>query len=46
MCSLAKNTRILLRGLDEPNEWSANISLQNYLPIQNMLQRCVEFRPS
>ena len=45
MRSLVKQARILLSGLTEPNEWSIDLSLRNYLPIQNMLQRCVEFLP-
>jgi D-amino-acid oxidase len=36
---------LLLGGLTEPNEWSKDISLENYRPIQDMLERCVEFLP-
>jgi|SRR5579859_2325695 len=40
MRSLVKNARILVRGLTEPQERSTNNSLQNYSPVQNMLQHC------
>jgi D-amino-acid oxidase len=36
---------LILGGLTEPNEWSRDISLENYRPIQDMLERCVEFLP-
>ena len=36
---------LLLGGLTEANEWSMNINLENYAPIQDMLDRCVEFLP-
>ena len=37
---------LLLGGLTEPNQWSHDISLENYRPIQDMLERCVEFMPT
>ncbi|TMC22760.1 MAG: FAD-dependent oxidoreductase [Chloroflexi bacterium] len=36
---------LLLGGLTEPNEWSLNINLENYAPVRDMLERCVEFLP-
>jgi len=36
---------LLLGGLTEPDEWSTGINLENYSPIRDMLQRCVEFLP-
>jgi HSP20 family molecular chaperone IbpA len=36
---------LILGGLTEPGEWSKDISLENYRPIQDMLDRCVEFLP-
>jgi D-amino-acid oxidase len=36
---------LLLGGLTEPHEWGLDINLQNYAPIRDMLQRCVEFLP-
>jgi D-amino-acid oxidase len=36
---------LLLGGLTELDEWGRDISLENYPPIQNMLERCVEFLP-
>ncbi len=36
---------LLLGGLTEPNEWSLDLTLENYPPIRDMLQRCVEFLP-
>lgn len=45
MHSLVKYAQILAKGLYQPHERYAAISLQNYAPTQNILQRCVEFLP-
>jgi D-amino-acid oxidase len=36
---------IVLGGLAEPDEWSKDISLDNYAPVREMLARCVRFFP-
>ena len=36
---------LLLGGLAEPDEWSLDIGLDNYRPIQEMYNRCIEFMP-
>ena len=36
---------LLLGGLTEPHEWSLDINLENYSPIQDMWRRCIEFLP-
>jgi D-amino-acid oxidase len=36
---------LVLGGLTEPHEWNINITLENYAPIRDMLQRCIEFLP-
>ncbi|MBV9617558.1 MAG: FAD-dependent oxidoreductase [Ktedonobacteraceae bacterium] len=38
--------RVILGGLVEPGEWSTEISLENYPPIQAMFERCVAFLPA
>jgi D-amino-acid oxidase len=37
--------KLILGGLTEPHEWSTDITLENYLPIRDMLHRCLEFLP-
>lgn len=37
---------LLLGGLIEPDKWDLNISLENYVPLQKMLSRCVNFLPA
>ncbi|WP_017716644.1 FAD-dependent oxidoreductase [Kamptonema formosum] len=36
---------LLLGGFAEANEWDLNIGLENYRPIQDILDRCLEFLP-
>lgn len=36
---------IVLGGLVESDQWSTDISLENYAPIRDMLDRCVKFLP-
>ena len=36
---------LLLGGLTEPDEWSTAITLHNYPPLRDMLQKCIEFLP-
>lgn len=36
---------LILGGLTEPDQWSKDITLGNYRPIQEMLDRCAEFLP-
>jgi len=36
---------LVLGGLAEPDEWSLNINLENYSPVRDMLERCIEFLP-
>jgi D-amino-acid oxidase len=38
--------RLVLGGLVEPNEWSTDISLENYAPIRDMFARCQDFLPT
>lgn len=38
--------KLLLGGLVEPDQWSTDITLENYSLIKNMLERCIEFLPS
>lgn len=37
---------LLLGGLVEKDEWSTDISLENYEPIRQMYQRCLAFLPA
>lgn len=37
---------LFLGGLVEPDKWDLNISLENYGPVRDMLERCVEFMPA
>jgi D-amino-acid oxidase len=36
---------LVLGGLAEPDQWSLDIGLHNYEPVQKMFQRCVDFLP-
>ncbi len=36
---------LVLGGLAEPHEWSKDINLDNYTPVQEMLERCIAFLP-
>lgn len=36
---------LMLGGLTEPDEWSTDITLENYPPMRDMLQHCIEFLP-
>ncbi len=36
---------LVLGGLAEPDEWSLNLGLDNYRPVRDMYERCVEFLP-
>jgi D-amino-acid oxidase len=37
--------RLVLGGLAEPDEWDLNIGLDNYRPVREMYDRCIEFLP-
>lgn len=37
---------LLLGGLVEAGEWGLEIDLDNYAPIQEMLERCIDFLPA
>ncbi len=37
---------LVLGGLAEPGEWNLDIGLDNYLPVREMLARCIEFMPA
>lgn len=37
---------LILGGLAEPDEWDLKIGLDNYEPVREMYQRCVEFLPA
>lgn len=37
---------LVLGGLAEPGEWNLEIGLDNYLPVREMLARCIEFMPA
>ncbi|AFY35477.1 FAD-dependent oxidoreductase [Calothrix sp. PCC 7507] len=37
---------LLLGGLVEPDKWELDINLENYEPIQDMWNRCLNFMPS
>lgn len=36
---------LLLGGLVEKDQWSTDITLENYTPIQQMYERCLDFLP-
>lgn len=36
---------LLLGGLVESNQWTTDIGLDNYQPVRNMLERCINFLP-
>ena len=36
---------LLLGGLVESNRWTTDIGLDNYQPVRNMLERCIDFLP-
>jgi D-amino-acid oxidase len=40
------NDMLVLGGLAEPDEWGVDINLDNYEPVRQMYQRCVEFLPA
>ncbi|OKH52149.1 amino acid oxidase [Calothrix sp. HK-06] len=37
--------RLLLGGLVEPDEWNTDINLNNYQPVRDILERCIDFLP-
>lgn len=37
--------RLLLGGLVEQDEWSTDIKLNDYKPVRDMLERCIDFLP-
>ena len=39
------NNTLLLGGLTEPHQWSLDLDLKTYRPVQEMLRRCRDFLP-
>jgi len=39
------NNMLVLGGLAEKDEWSTEIGLHNYEPVQQMYERCIDFMP-
>jgi D-amino-acid oxidase len=36
---------LVLGGLVEPDQWTTDIGLDNYQPVRDMLERCIDFLP-